>query len=387
MTECDSLGEFYPNKTTAVWLSVGFILGIILTVFISKCFKRKRKKHSRVREESYYQENAVYWEHGHGGLLELREQRRTEVEILSANSRDVGTQTEIDGAYIEQLERECPQIDLELDDMAIAPPPPLPLQEDCLSLPTVPKPPRRLSKDDCIPQIANYRKSHLPAPLQNTWFVTSQDELSSGNLFTDILNDAFKDQNSPLHREEEHYMSVPSVVLIPNCDDAPPNCHATCGHSYINMNTLTDENNESECSSLSKSQQIPAEYENTTVWIKSNESDLNDDDTRFDCHDKQFQDSIHATLRRKEMQSRMETDDQYSAFASLTVQEKPERPRTGYVVMELTDELMSFLKIREKREGKCTGSNTSQDIETEIYYDDRLKNGYISMHDQKQGHK
>jgi hypothetical protein len=78
-----------------------------------------------------------------------------------------------------------------------------------------------------------------------------------------MLNDAFKDQNSPLHREKEHYMSVPSVVLIPNCDDAPPKCHANCGHSYINMKTLTDENNESERSSISKSQQILVEYENT----------------------------------------------------------------------------------------------------------------------------
>jgi hypothetical protein len=51
----------------------------------------------------------------------------------------------------------------------------------------------------------------------------------------------------------------------------------------------------------------------------------------------------------------METADQYSAFASPTVPKKPERPRTGYIVMEVTDEVMSFLKIREKREGKCTG--------------------------------
>jgi len=269
----------------------------------------------------------------------------------------------------------------------LAPPPPPPIQDDCLSLPTVPKPPRCLSKDDCIPQVVSYRKSHLPSPLQNTWSGTSRDELSSGNSFTAILNDAFKDQNSPLHREKEHYMSVPSVVLIPNCDDAPPNGHAICGHSYINMNTLTAKKNESESSSLNKSQQILVEYENTRVWIKSNESDLIDDDTRFDCRNKQFQDSIRDTLRRKEMQSRMETIDQYSAFASLTVPKKPERPRTGYVMVELTDELMSFLKVREKREGKCTGSTTSQDNETEIYYDDRLKNGYISMHDQKQGQK
>jgi hypothetical protein len=84
-----------------------------------------------------------------------------------------------------------------------------------------------------------------------------------------------------------------------------------------------------------------------------NESDLNDDDTRFDCRNKQFQDSIRATLRRKEMQSGMETADQYSAFASPTLPKKPERPRTGYIVMEVTDEVMSFLKVREKREGKC----------------------------------
>jgi len=224
----------------------------------------------------------------------------------------------------------------------MAPPaPPPPLQEGCLSLPTVRKPLRRLSKDTDNPQIASYRKSHLPSPLQNTWSGTSRDELSSGNCFTAILNDAFKDQNSPLHHEKEYYMSVPSVVLIPNCDDAPPNCHGICGNSYINMNTLTDENNESESSSLNKSQQILVEYENTRIWIKSNESDLNDDDTRFDCRDKQFQDCIHDTLRRREMQSRIE------------------RPRTGYVVMELTDEVMSLLKVQEKREGKCTGSTTS----------------------------
>jgi hypothetical protein len=48
------------------------------------------------------------------------------------------------------------------------------------------------------------------------------------------------------------------------------------------MKTLTDENNESERSSISKSQQILVEYENTKIWITSNESDLNDDDTRFD---------------------------------------------------------------------------------------------------------
>lgn len=251
--------------------------------------------------------------------------------------------------------------------MAMAPPPPPPLQEDPPS-PTVQKPQRRISKDDCISQIASYRKS-------------------SDNFFTKMLNDAFKDQNLPLHREKEHYMSVPSVVLIPNCDDAPPKCHANCGHPYINMKTLTDENNESESSSISKSQQILVEYENTKIWITSNESDLNDDDTRFDCRNKQFQDSIRDTLRRKEMQSGMKTADQYSAFASPTVPKKPERPRTGYIVMEVTDEVMSFLKVREKREGKCTGGTTSQDVETEIYYDDRLENGYISMHDQKQWQK
>jgi len=37
-----------------------------------------RPHSSRVRGESYYHENAVYWEHGHNGMLELREHSRTE---------------------------------------------------------------------------------------------------------------------------------------------------------------------------------------------------------------------------------------------------------------------------------------------------------------------
>jgi hypothetical protein len=72
---------------------------------------------------------------------------------------------------------------------------------------------------------------------------------------------------------------------------------------------------------------------------------LNDDDTRFDCRNKQFQDSIRDTLRRKEMQSGMETADQYSAFASPTVPKKPERPRTGYIVMEVTENIPELKKI------------------------------------------
>ena len=40
------------------------------------CFYRPHS--SRLRGESYYHENAVYWEHDHNGLVELREHRRTE---------------------------------------------------------------------------------------------------------------------------------------------------------------------------------------------------------------------------------------------------------------------------------------------------------------------
>ena len=40
------------------------------------CFYRPHR--SRLRGESYYHENAVYWEHGHNGMAELREHIRTE---------------------------------------------------------------------------------------------------------------------------------------------------------------------------------------------------------------------------------------------------------------------------------------------------------------------
>ncbi|XP_052087494.1 uncharacterized protein LOC127724548 isoform X1 [Mytilus californianus] len=373
-----------PSITTALYASVALILGIIVTVVLFKCYYRKRRslhyRKPREREESFHHDNAVYWDHDAAfqldGMVELREQRRTEAVFIT-DSRHRGIQTDIGGDCIHNFERNYQQDELDNMSLPPLPPPPPPPIEDPLPHAMAPNPPSRRSKDDCIRTVPSYRKSNIPSTLQKTWIFNSEDKLATSDHFKELLDEAFKDQNSPLHQRESHYMSVPSVVLIPNPEEGPPCCH-DIRHSYINIKKL-DGNTMSE-NSLNNSQQILVDYENTRVWVKSKESDLSDDESHVDFRDANFQDCVRNTLHRKEIKSRNipEVDDQYSSFATLSAPKKPERPRTGYVVMELTEEVMSFLKVKENKLGKHL-TLSHENLPSEIYYDDRLKNGYISM--------
>ncbi|CAC5357133.1 unnamed protein product [Mytilus coruscus] len=373
-----------PSITTALYASVALLLGIIVTVVLFKCYYRKRRslhyRKPREREESFHHDNAVYWDHDAAfqldGMVELREQRRTEAVFIT-DSRHRGIQTDIGGDCIHNFERTYQQDELDNMSLPPLPPPPPPPIEDPLPHAMAPNPPSRRSKDDCIRTVPSYRKSNIPSTLQKTWIANSEDKLATSDHFKELLDEAFKDQNSPLHQRESHYMSVPSVVLIPNPEEGPPCCH-DIRHSYINIKKL-DGNTMSE-NSLNNSQQILVDYENTRVWVKSKESDLSDDESHVDFRDANFQDCVRNTLHRKEIKSRNipEVDDQYSSFATLSAPKKPERPRTGYVVMELTEEVMSFLKVKENKLGKHL-TLSHENLPSEIYYDDRLKNGYISM--------
>lgn len=261
----------------------------------------------------------------------------------------------------------------------LPPPPPPPLEEDHIPTISAPKPPRRMSKDDCITKQPSYRKSNIPKCLQPLWLFSSSDDVTTSGAFKQILNEEFSDQNSPLHKRESFYKSVPSVVLIPSSDEGPPPC-PDLRHSYINIRNLKGNNPLSGTSSLNNSTQAVVDYENTNIWTKAKEHD-SDDDHYVDCRDKEFQKCARETLRRKQSKSSTNNDneDQYSAFATLTAPKKPERPRTGYVVMELTEEVMNFLKVRENKLGQHI--TISKENMSDSYHDDRMKNGYMSMED------
>lgn len=223
----------------------------------------------------------------------------------------------------------------------------------------------------------------MPSCLQSSWIFSGGDNLATSDTFREFLNEEFSDQNSPLHKGEGFYTSVPSVVLIPSSDDGPPPC-SEFRHSYINIRNLKGNNGVSVGSSLNHSTQCIVDYENTKIWTTgkdAKENDLSDEDTHVDCMDNDFRECARETLRRKQSQRlpSNENDDQYAAFNSLTAPQKPERPRTGYVVMELTEEVMAFLKVKENKLGRHIA--ISKENVSELYFDDRMKNGYMSMED------